>query len=284
MDSLLIITTGGTIDKVYFDASSDYEVGESVIGRLLAQAHVRQDFEVVNLLRKDSLEMTDADRELIRATVLARPENRVVITHGTDTMTTTAAALEGIAGKTIVQVSRGLSHTLALTSEGKVYAWGNNTVGQLGTNSQFGDFAPVAVFTDTGPTALNGKFVIAIATTRNTSYALCSDGTIAAWGENQRGQLGNGTTGGGTSSADVRVPVAVTTSGVLSGKTVVALAGGTNHVLALCSDGTVASWGTGGAGQLGDNSTSDRSLPVLVNTTSGPSHAQQSRTPVRPGL
>ena len=102
MDSLLIITTGGTIDKVYFDASSDYEVGESVIGRLLAQARVRQDFEVVNLLRKDSLEMTDADRELIRATVLARPENRVVITHGTDTMTTTAAALEGIAGKTIV--------------------------------------------------------------------------------------------------------------------------------------------------------------------------------------
>ena len=102
MDSLLIITTGGTIDKVYFDASSDYEVGESVIGRLLAQAHVRQDFEVVNLLRKDSLEMTDADRELIRATVLARPENRVVITHGTDTMTTTAAALEGIEGKTIV--------------------------------------------------------------------------------------------------------------------------------------------------------------------------------------
>lgn len=102
MDSLLIITTGGTIDKVYFDASSDYEVGESVIARLLAQAHVRQPFEIVNLLRKDSLELTDEDRELIRATVLARPEDRIVITHGTDTMTDTAAALEGIAGKTIV--------------------------------------------------------------------------------------------------------------------------------------------------------------------------------------
>jgi len=102
VDSLLIITTGGTIDKVYFDASSDYEVGESVIARLLAQAHVRQPFEIVNLLRKDSLELTDEDRELIRATVLARPEDRIVITHGTDTMTDTAAALEGIAGKTIV--------------------------------------------------------------------------------------------------------------------------------------------------------------------------------------
>lgn len=102
MDSILIITTGGTIDKVYFDAKSDYEVGDSVIARLLAQAHVRQPFDVVNLLRKDSLEMTDADRELVRATVLARDEDRVVITHGTDTMTSTAAALSGISGKTIV--------------------------------------------------------------------------------------------------------------------------------------------------------------------------------------
>gem|GEM_PF-1029305 len=172
-----------------------------------------------------------------------------------------------------MQVSRGLSHTLALTSEGTVYAWGGSTNGQLGINSTNGGFAPVAVFTEVNsvPTALNGKFVIAIATARHTSYALCSDGTIASWGENQRGQLGNGTSGNGTNNADVRVPVAVTLSGVLSGKTVVALAGGTNHVLALCSDGTVAAWGTGGAGQLGDNSTSNRSTPVLVNTTSGTS-------------
>ena len=186
----------------------------------------------------------------------------------------TDADLSGVlAGKTLVQVSRGLSHTLALTSEGTVYAWGGSTNGQLGINSTNGGFAPVAVFTEVNsiPTALNGKFVIAIATARHTSYALCSDGTIASWGENQRGQLGNGTSGNGTNNADVRVPVAVTLSGVLSGKTVVALAGGTNHVLALCSDGTVAAWGTGGAGQLGDNSTSNRSTPVLVNTTSGTS-------------
>jgi L-asparaginase len=102
MDTILVITTGGTIDKVYFDAQSDYEVGESVIGRLLAQAHVRQPHEIVNLLRKDSLEMTDADRALIRSQVLAHPHDRVVITHGTDTMVETALVLAGIPDRTIV--------------------------------------------------------------------------------------------------------------------------------------------------------------------------------------
>ncbi|MCA9750731.1 MAG: asparaginase [Gemmatimonadetes bacterium] len=97
-----IITTGGTIDKVYFDAKSAYEVGESNVPNILREANATLDWEVVNLLRKDSLELTDADRALIRATVESRPESRIVVTHGTDTMVETARALVGVPGKTIV--------------------------------------------------------------------------------------------------------------------------------------------------------------------------------------
>jgi L-asparaginase len=100
--SLLIVTTGGTIDKVYFDAKSDFEVGESVVTDLLQQAHVRVPFNIVSPLRKDSLELTDADRQLIHATIKARDEHQVVVTHGTDTITDTAAVLSELADRVIV--------------------------------------------------------------------------------------------------------------------------------------------------------------------------------------
>ncbi len=101
-DSIVIFTTGGTIDKVYFDAKSEFEVGDSVVERLLAQAHVQQPYEIVPLMRKDSLELDDADRAAIRQAIAERSEARVVITHGTDTMTDTAAVLEDLGSKTIV--------------------------------------------------------------------------------------------------------------------------------------------------------------------------------------
>ncbi|MDB4473842.1 asparaginase [Opitutaceae bacterium] len=100
--SIRAIATGGTIDKVYFDATSAYEIGEPQIGVLLHEANVTFDYEVESVLRKDSLELDEADRKLIRERVEAAPESRILITHGTDTMTETAAALEGIEGKTIV--------------------------------------------------------------------------------------------------------------------------------------------------------------------------------------
>ena len=97
-----IVTTGGTIDKVYFDARSDFEVGDSEVPQILEESHVAVEYEVHNLLRKDSLELTDEDRALIRKTVEELPGSRVVVTHGTDTMAETGRALEGIPGKTIV--------------------------------------------------------------------------------------------------------------------------------------------------------------------------------------
>ena len=102
MDTLLIVTTGGTIDKIYFDAKSDYQVGEPQIGHILDEFGVGFRYRVIPLLRKDSLFVTDADRELLRATITAQPENHVLVTHGTDSMVQTAGVLKGIAGKTIV--------------------------------------------------------------------------------------------------------------------------------------------------------------------------------------
>lgn len=101
LSPILVVTTGGTIDKQYFDALSEYQIAESVIEKMLATARVAHPFRVVELMRKDSLELTDEDRALIRATIAAAPETRVVVTHGTDTMTETAKALSGIPGKTV---------------------------------------------------------------------------------------------------------------------------------------------------------------------------------------
>lgn len=96
------ITTGGTIDKIYFDALSQFEVGESQVEHILREALVQFDFDVVSLFQKDSLEITDDDRRRIRDYVRNDPESLYVITHGTDTMVETAAALTGIQGTTIV--------------------------------------------------------------------------------------------------------------------------------------------------------------------------------------
>jgi L-asparaginase len=102
LSHLTIVATGGTIDKIYFDDKSAYQIGAPQIGEILKQLGVAFEFEVIALMRKDSLHMDDADRDLIRRTIAAQPHRHVLVTHGTDTMVETARALAGIAGKTIV--------------------------------------------------------------------------------------------------------------------------------------------------------------------------------------
>ena len=102
MDELLVVTTGGTIDKVYFDDKSDYQVGEPQIGRILEELGVAFRFRVIPIMRKDSLHIDAADRELLRATIAAQDSRFVLVTHGTDTMVDTANVLAGIGEKTIV--------------------------------------------------------------------------------------------------------------------------------------------------------------------------------------
>ena len=100
--AILVLTTGGTIDKNYFDALSEYQIVDSGIPALLKEARVALPLRIEEVCRKDSLELSDADRSELARRVAEAPELRVVITHGTDTMTDTAKALAGITGKTIV--------------------------------------------------------------------------------------------------------------------------------------------------------------------------------------
>ena len=97
-----IFTTGGTIDKIYFDKKSEYQVGDPQAKGVLEKANVVVDYEVETILKKDSLDLNDSDRELIRRKVEATPCDRVIVTHGTDTMIETARELESVTEKTIV--------------------------------------------------------------------------------------------------------------------------------------------------------------------------------------
>lgn len=102
MKHLQIFTTGGTIDKVYFDEKSQYEIGESVIEHVLQEAQVTVDYSVTALLHKDSLEVTEDDKKLIFQSVEECQHKHILITHGTDTMADTARFLAPIEGRVIV--------------------------------------------------------------------------------------------------------------------------------------------------------------------------------------
>lgn len=162
--------------------------------------------------------------------------------------------------KSVTQVSAGSVYSLALCSDGTLVAWGYNGSGQLGNGSTTDSRAPVQVSTRG---ALSGRAVTQIVAAGYHSLALCSDGTLVAWGTNSSGELGNGT------YTDSSVPVQVSKSGVLSGKTVTQVAVGAYHSLALCSDGTLTAWGRNDGGELGNGSGSEypSAVPVLVSTT-----------------
>jgi len=96
------ITTGGTIDKIYFDALSQFEIGDSQIKHILTEGLVEFDYDIVPLLQKDSIDMTDEDRKILRDYIASDSADRYVITHGTDTMPETADALADLPDKTIV--------------------------------------------------------------------------------------------------------------------------------------------------------------------------------------
>ena len=149
----------------------------------------------------------------------------------------------------VVAIAAGRLHSMALTSDGKVWAWGDNADGELGTGGGFSS-TPVQVMGLTG--------VVAIAAGGFHSMALTSDGNVWAWGDNTYGGLGDGTTTNRTTPVQV--------SGLAG---VVAIAAGYYHGLALKSDGTVWAWGENLYGQLGNGLTTNSSVPVPVSTSSG---------------
>ena len=97
-----ILATGGTLDKIYYDDKSDFHIGEPMAIPILEEANVTFDFEVESILKKDSHHMNEADRETIRLKVQQDPCDRIVITHGSDTMIKTAMCLLEIENKTII--------------------------------------------------------------------------------------------------------------------------------------------------------------------------------------
>jgi L-asparaginase len=102
---IAIITTGGTIDKVYFDAKSDYHIGEPQIKVILERVGATFEYDVTEVFHKDSLDITDDDRELILDHINKSDAAYIIVTHGTDTMVETATLLKDhVQGKTIVLV------------------------------------------------------------------------------------------------------------------------------------------------------------------------------------
>ena len=164
-----------------------------------------------------------------------------------------------LSGKTITTIAAGDYHSLALDSDGKVYAWGYGNVGQLGNSDTINQASPVAVDTSG---VLAGKTIVSIAAGSDHSLALDSDGKVYAWGRNTLGQLGDGIVDHHQSS-----PVTVDTSGVLAGKTVTAITAGSYHSLALDSNGKIYAWGSDNQGQLGNGATTGNQVsPVTVDT------------------
>jgi len=168
-----------------------------------------------------------------------------------------AMNLTPLGGRTVLDVDGGETHSLLLTADGRVFATGAGGSGQLGNGAATRSQTLVPVDMDG---VMAGRTIMAIAAGAEFSLALASSGEIFAWGRNQHGQLGDGTT------TNRSAPVAMVQSGALAGRTVMAIAAGTAHGMALTRDGRVFTWGRNFAGQLGDGTETDRSTPVAVST------------------
>lgn len=102
---ITIICTGGTIDKDYSCALGgvNFEVGQPAVQRLFERlGHLNLQYTIRSIIRKDSLDMTGEDRELLRQACAECPDERILVTHGTDTMLESAHVLSEVRGKTIV--------------------------------------------------------------------------------------------------------------------------------------------------------------------------------------
>ena len=188
----------------------------------------------------------------VSGTVLAWGDNvDGQLGNGTFTTSNTPVEVSGLTGVTAIAAGGAFNHhSLALKSDGTVWAWGYNGGGELGNGTYTDNNTPVEVNGLSGVTAIAGGGFHGL--------ALKSDGTVWAWGYNVSGQLGNGTNT--TSNTPVQV------SG-LSG--VAAIAGGDIHSLALKSDGTVWAWGYNLDGELGNGTYTDSNTPVEVSGLSG---------------
>jgi len=169
-----------------------------------------------------------------------------------------------LSDKTIRQLAAGSSHSCAIASDGRAYCWGQNAAGQLGNGSFIDSAIPVAVDI-TG--ALAGKTILQITAGEYETCVIASDDRAYCWGQNGRGQLGDG------SFSSSPIPVAVDTSGALAGLSIQSIGTGGRHSCAVASNGHAYCWGSNVYGQLGAASsdycyaTPCSMTPIAVNTS-----------------
>ncbi len=154
----------------------------------------------------------------------------------------------------ITAIAAGSHHSLALRSDGTVWAWGDNREGQLGDGTNAQRLAPVQVG---GRAPLIDIRAIGAGNLHSLAIAVTTRSTVWTWGSNWHGELGNGT------SDSSPTPVRVATSSV-GGPFYAQVDGGAHFSLALMGDGVVQAWGLNGSGQLGDGTTTERQTPVNV--------------------
>ena len=157
--------------------------------------------------------------------------------------------------RTALAVAAGHSHTCAILDDGSLKCWGDNSHGQLGDGSTTDRTSPVQVDLGSGNTA------VAISAGHSHTCAILQDGTLKCWGQDNKGQVGDG----GTNS-DQSSPVTINLG---SGRTADSVSTGIHHTCAVLDDGSIKCWGLNNEGQLGDGSTTNSGTPVSVNLDAG---------------
>ena len=177
---------------------------------------------------------------------------------GNDSQSATPVAVDTsgvLSGKTINKISTGPLSTCVIASDNKAYCWGYGNQGVLGIGSTSNSLVPVAVDTSG---VLSGKTIVDISVGYYSVCVVDSNGAVYCWGNGDNGELGNGL------SSDSLVPVAVDTSGALSGKNIASVSVGNHHVCAIDSNSVAYCWGFDYDGELGNNSTTNSSTPVAI--------------------
>lgn len=161
-------------------------------------------------------------------------------------------------GKKIISISSGGSFTIYLDSNGKIYASGENDMGQLGDGTKINRNVPIEVLTSD---ILSGKIINQVSAGSSHAMYLDSEGKVYGVGGNWNGQLGDGTT------VDRITPVQTKISKAIEGRFIIQIASGSIFTMLLDSNGKVYGMGGNGYGQLGDGTTSSRFEPVSIDDT-----------------
>ena len=163
-------------------------------------------------------------------------------------------------GKNIVDIVKSGFFKVALDDNGKVYTWGSNVGGQLGNGTENDSSVPICI-SDTENSVLKGKNIKNISANGYTVCAIDDNGKVYTWGDNERGQLGNGT------KNDSSVPICIsdTENSVLKGKNIKNISANGNTVCALDDNGKVYTWGRNNYGQLGNGTTTNSSMPICIS-------------------